>query len=78
MKGGNADIYAGSGVQQKLDSLISQHPDVAKGTIKFGRVHHQVNYDGFKNNKIIHKPVQQIDYPEIRLVPASCDEEDEE
>ena len=51
-KGGNTDsIYKGDGLQKKLDSLIAQHPDVAKGTIKFKKVHHQVNYKSFENNK---------------------------
>ena len=52
MKGGNTDtIYTGDGVQQKLDSLIEQHPDVVKGKIKFGRPHHEVNYKPFKDNR---------------------------
>jgi len=51
MKGGNATIYAGKGIQEKLDSLIEQHPDVVKGTTKYNRPHHQVNYKSYKNNK---------------------------
>lgn len=50
MKGGNAEIYSGSGVQEKLDSLIRQHPDVVKGTIKYNRPHHQVNYKPYADN----------------------------
>lgn len=51
MKGGNAEIYAGTGVEAKLNSLIEQHPDVVKGTLKkFGRPHHQVNYKPFERN----------------------------
>lgn len=49
-KGGNTDsIYQGDGLQKKLDSLIEQHPDVVKGTFKFKKVHHQVNYKPFKD-----------------------------
>lgn len=28
------------------------HPDVAKAVWKFGRWHHEVNYDKFKANKL--------------------------
>ena len=53
VKGGNtSSIYTGDGLQKKLDSLIQQHPDVVKGTIKFKKVHHQVDYKPFKNNKL--------------------------
>ncbi len=53
VKGGNtSSIYMGDGLQKKLDSLIDQHPDVVKGTIKFKKVHHQVNYKPFKNNTL--------------------------
>ena len=68
VKGGNSEIYSGDGLQKKLDSLMSQHPDVVKGTIKFKKVHHQVNYKPFKDNKVIYKDVQFPIYPEIKLV----------
>lgn len=52
-KGGNTDsIYQNGGLQKKLDSLINQHPDCVKGTVKFKKVHHQVNYSKFKKNKL--------------------------
>ena len=55
-EGGNTDtIYKDDGLQKKLDSLISQHPDCVKGTIKFKKIHHQVNYKPFNNNKLILK-----------------------
>ena len=50
-KGGNQKIYSHDGFQMKLDSLLSQHPDVVK--TKFladGRPHHNVNYRPFKDN----------------------------
>jgi len=50
MKGGNATIYSGTGVEAKLKSLIEQHSDVVKGTIKYGRPHHQVNYKSYEKN----------------------------
>lgn len=53
-KGGNTDtIYAGDDGTLKTQALIDAHPDVAKMTEKFGRVHHQVDYTGFKDNKFI-------------------------
>ena len=53
VKGGNtSSIYQNDGLQKKLDSLIEQHPDVVKGTIKFKKVHHEVNYKPFSDNKL--------------------------
>ncbi len=55
-KGGNTDsIYQGDGLQRKLDSLIQQHPDCVRGTIKFKKVHHQVNYKPWSGNEAICK-----------------------
>lgn len=80
VKGGNQEIYSGNGLQLKLDSLISQHPDVVKGTIKFSKVHHQVNYKPFKDNKIIFKDITFPEYPVMVLTknPEVEVEEDEE
>jgi hypothetical protein len=56
VKGGNtSSIYMNDGLQKKLDSLIQQHPDVVKGTIKFKKVHHQVDYKPFKKNTLKYK-----------------------
>ena len=68
VKGGNSEIYSGNGLQLKLDSLVSQHPDVVKGTIKFSKVHHQVNYKPFKDNVIVFKDTTFPVYPDIKLV----------
>lgn len=56
-KGGNTDsIYAEKdGLYKKARSLQKQHDDVTVITNKFGRVHHQVNYSGFKSLKLIYK-----------------------
>jgi hypothetical protein len=50
-KGGNSDtIYAVENYSYlKSHSLLEQHPDVCELTEKFGRTHHQVNYNTFKN-----------------------------
>ena len=52
MKGGNTDsIYAETDNRLEFaQSLVDQHPDVAKVTRKFGRWHHHVNYKPFKKN----------------------------
>lgn len=80
VKGGNADIYSGDGLQKKLDSLIAQHPDVVKGTFKFKKVHHQVNYKPFADNKVIYKDLKTFNYPEIKLVknPKHVEAEDDD
>jgi len=83
VKGGNQQIYSGDGLQRKLDSLIEQHPDVVKGTFKFKKVHHQVNYKPFANNKIIYKDITFPIYPDIKLVKnpdseESVDDEEDE
>ena len=38
-------------------SLVDQHPDVARVTWKFGRWHHEVDYSDFKKNK----PILRLD-----------------
>lgn len=54
IQGGNTtSIYEDDGLEKKVDSLIKQHPDVVKKTFKFKKVHHQVNYRPFKQNKLI-------------------------
>lgn len=72
VKGGNQEIYSGDGLQKKLDSLIEQHPDCVKGTIKFNKIHHQVDYSSFKSNEIIlKKNIKMPVYPEIKLIMSN-------
>ena len=54
MKGGNTDsVYAETDNRLEFaQSLVDQHPDVAKVTKKFGRWHHHVNYKPFKSNSL--------------------------
>jgi hypothetical protein len=55
MKGGNTDeLYADDGRKKMAESLVEQHPDVARVVHKFGRWHHEVDYSRF-NNKLIKK-----------------------
>lgn len=82
VKGGNSQIYSGDGLQKKLDSLIAQHPDVVRGTVRFSKVHHQVDYRPFKDNKIIYKDITFPVYPAMKMVKnpkyQTEDEEEEE
>ena len=56
MKGGNENIYEETNDRLEFaQSLVEQHPDVAKVTRKFGRWHHQVDYKPFRKNKLIRK-----------------------
>jgi hypothetical protein len=46
MKGGNTDeLYKEDGRRKMAESLVEQHPDIVRLTWKFGRWHHQVNYE---------------------------------
>jgi hypothetical protein len=60
MKGGNADeLYRKDetfdGRKAMAESLVEQHPDVAKVVWKWERWQHSVNYGPFKRNKLIPK-----------------------
>jgi len=57
MKGGNTDTIYNQGDDRLefAESLVKQHPDIARVTWKFNRWHHQVNYKPFKKNKLIRK-----------------------
>ena len=57
MKGGNTDeLYAADDGRLKMaESLVEQHPDVARVSWKFGRWQHHVDYSPFRHNKLIRK-----------------------
>lgn len=53
MQGGNTEMYEETDSRREFaESLVQQHPDVAKVTRKFGRWHHHVNYKPFKKNNL--------------------------
>lgn len=57
MKGGNTDeLYKGDGRLKMAESLRDQHPDIVTVTWKFNRWQHQVDYRGFRKNKLQLKP----------------------
>lgn len=74
MKGGNTDsVYTDNDQRRKFaESLVEQHPDVARVTWKFNRWHHQVDYSRFKANKLKLKSgvviEKKIDNHGMRLV----------
>jgi len=55
VKGGNTDtVYATDDNRLAFaESLVKQHPDVAKVVFRYGRNHHDVDYSKFRNNKLI-------------------------
>jgi hypothetical protein len=63
MSGGNTDYVYSDGDNREgfAQSLVDQHPDVARKSFKFGRWHHHVDYSGFKQelNYIGH---EKVDY----------------
>lgn len=57
MKGGNTDNVYNTGDHRLAfaKSLQEQHPDVVDVVWKFNRWHHSVNYEPFKNNRLIER-----------------------
>lgn len=57
MKGGNTtEVYGDTDNRREFaESLQKQHPDIVEVKWKFNRWHHQVNYQPFKQNKLIKK-----------------------
>ncbi len=56
MKGGNTDdLYKDDGRLKMAQSLVDQHPDVARVSWKFGRYQHHVDYSPFRDNRLIRK-----------------------
>ena len=56
IKGGNSDeFYFKEGTIAKSKMQVAVHPDVSKIVYKFGRVHHHVDYNRFKKQKLIKK-----------------------
>jgi len=62
-RGGNTDaIYKDTNLRLEFaQSLKEQHPDVVDIVWRFDRWHHKVNYNAFKNNKLIKR--EGLDIP---------------
>lgn len=54
MKGGNTEeIYGNTNKRREFaESLVKQHPDITKIVWRYNRWHHQVDYSGFRKNKL--------------------------
>ena len=62
LKGGNTDeFYAKEGTRAKSEMLVKMHPDVSRLNFRFGRIHHIVNYSGYKQS-LVRRP--GIDIPD--------------
>jgi hypothetical protein len=57
MKGGNTDTIYNTGDNRLkfAESLVEQHPDIAKVVWRYERWHHEVDYSKFQANKLIEK-----------------------
>lgn len=73
--GCNADFYQREGTGPKSEMLWQLHPDCTRVVVKWGRVHHHVDYRPFKGNRLRLRPgVRLEDLPEtdefgMELVP---------
>jgi hypothetical protein len=55
LPGGNTEDVYGDGTLMKSIMQVRNHPDVSELAWRFGRIHHLVDYTGFKNNKLIRR-----------------------
>lgn len=62
LSGGNTeDLYEiENGRLQMAQSLVDQHPDIVRINEKWGRYQHEVDYSGFKHNRLIRKQDLEI------------------
>lgn len=61
LKGGNTDdFYSKEGTLPKSQMLVNLHPDVSRLVWKFNRWHHYVDYNSFKNIKLVKKENVEI------------------
>lgn len=56
VRGGMTPYYQGDGRLKMAQELRAKHPDVTTITQKFGHWQHQVDYSGFRRNKLRLKP----------------------
>ena len=63
MGGGNTDTVYATGDKRRefAESLVRQHPDVAKVVWRYERWHHEVDYSRFRSNRLV--PREGIVYP---------------
>jgi hypothetical protein len=72
MKGGNSsEFYDKEGTYNKTKMQCDMHPDVSKMMHRWGRIHHFVDYEPFKANKLIRR--EDIDWDKITEKPNNYD-----
>lgn len=55
--GGNtAEFYAKEGTRAKSEMQVAMHPEISQLTEKWGRIHHHVDYSGFRRNQLRLRP----------------------
>jgi len=60
LKGGNTDSIYQNGTYHKSRQQVAMHSDVSRMAWRFGRVHHYVDYSGFKTTRLERKPGIEI------------------
>lgn len=56
VKGGNTeDFYASEGTLPKSKMLVDEYPEISRLVYRYGRWHHEVDYDVFKRNVLKRK-----------------------
>lgn len=67
MKGGNTcEIYSETDNRKEFaESLKKQHPELVDIVFRFGRWHHDVNYEPFKKNTLIKKKLNGFEKAEV-------------
>ena len=53
LKASRVNNYNPGGTVRKTLNLVELYPEVAKAVIKFGRVHHEVDYSKYKGNALV-------------------------
>ena len=53
LKASKVNNYNPGGTVRKTLNLVELYPEVAKAVIKFGRVHHEVDYSKYKGNALV-------------------------
>lgn len=66
IKGGNtAEFYEKEGTLPKSRMQVAMHPDVSRLMMRWGRIHHHVDYRSFKKIKLRKKTTTEIEGPKV-------------
>ena len=68
VRGGNsAEFYDKEGTLEKSRMQLKMYPDVSKVVMRFGRIHHYVDYSKFRVNKLIRKKDVKINKEKFNM-----------